>query len=191
MKLLSVLLLFVMPFVVACSNVNQQQPQQNTADTTTFFDVHTFFKNEIQQVQTTPYFIYSIFTNNNQQKDSTVIGNKDFAAIANEFAQIDIRSTNIRSAYVENAFNDLTTKSVTLNYSTNRADLPIKSIDVLLDNEKNTVKRIFVKSIQDNADSSIIKQYSWKAGKSFLITTTILTKQGTKYTNQRYVNWNE
>ncbi|MFY7900001.1 MAG: hypothetical protein ACOVNY_07435 [Chitinophagaceae bacterium] len=174
-----------------CKNAHEPSVEKSNVDTTTFFDIKSFFQNEIQQVKATPYFIYRIKTNDQNKKDSTVISTTEFAQVANVFTQFDIRSNAMKQHYSENVFNDLSTKSITLNYTTSQKDLPVKSIDVLLDNEKNTVKRIFIKSIQDDADSSIIHQYSWKAGKSFLITTTILKKQGKTATSQQYVNWNE
>ena len=67
----------------------------------------------------------------------------------------------------------------------------ITNIDVLLDDETNAVKRVFIKRMYNRGDSTITEQYSWKANKSFQLTgfTTTLNNYTASTVND--VNWND
>ena len=111
--------------------------------------------------------------------------------MANQFLDKDITRKEIKHYYKEDVFRDLSTKSITLSYSTKNKELEIQSIDVLLDEVTNKVKFIFIRTNQNEGDSSIIKQMSWNKGKNFLISTTTIKSDGTKSTSQEYVSWND
>ena len=187
------LLLFVI--VSACKSKKENPPvqpeQTNANDTATFYDVKGFFESEIKEVNTTPYFIYYKKSKDNKKKDSIAIKNKDFNELASHFLDKDITRKEIKHYYKEDVFRDLSTKSITLSYSTKNKELEIQSIDVLLDEVTNKVKFIFIRTNKNEGDSSIIKQMSWNKGKNFLISTTTIKSDGTKSTSQEYVSWND
>lgn len=166
-------------------------PDQSTAyDTTTFFDVKGFFESEIKDVATTPYYIYTTITKDEGNRDSFPITSKDFVQLAQQFLDKDITGKEIKHFYKENIFRDLSSKSVTFNYSTTNKALDVQNIDVLLDEETQKVKFIFIRADKTFSDSTIITQLNWNKGKSFLINKSVLKNDGTKYSIQQYVNWN-
>ncbi len=177
-------------FSLGCKNKAVKQATSVT-DTTHFFSIGNFFLGEIKDVETTPYLIYQIITKGSGSKDSIAITKEIFATITKQFIACDISDATKKQNYVETAFKDNSTKSITLNYSTKNKDLPIQNIDILFNEETNTVNRIFIRQILDNKDSSITILYSWKANKSFTITKSIVKQNGTPYTDQQYVNWND
>lgn len=186
------LLLFVCALgAYSCKNKSAKAETTSNADTTHFFSIGNFFMSEVKELETTPYLIYQITTKANGTKDSSTIDKTTFASLAKQFIACDISDSVQKQAYKEVAFKDNSTKSITLNYSTTNKDLPVQSIDVLFDEETNNVRRIFMRQALDNKDSSTTVLYSWKANKSFTITKSVVKKDGTKYTEQQYVNWND
>ena len=160
-------------------------------DSTQFYDVHTFLRDEIKDVVTTPYFIYSITTINGKRKDSVVISSAVFENIAQIFLQKNIADTSVKRYYKENVFRDLTTKSITMSYSTLNRSLDVQGLDILLDQETNKVNYILIRSIQNNKDSSMITQLNWKKGKSFLINKSVTKSNGEEISTQQFVCWNQ
>lgn len=185
----SLLILSLLAF--GCKTKSTKQEATSTTDTTSFFSVGNFFKNEVKDVELTPYLMYQITTKANGAKDSSAIDRTVFATLSNQFIACDISDSIQKQNYKEVVFKDNSTKSITINYSTTSKDLPIQSIDVLLDEETNNVRRIFIRQALDNKDSSTTVLYSWKANKNFTITKSVVKKDGTKYTEQQYVNWND
>jgi len=60
-----------------------------------------------------------------------------------------------------------------------------------LDEASNNVKRIFIRTMKAEGDSIVAGQYNWKAGRSFLINTSVIRKDGSKSSVQHLVNWND
>lgn len=183
--------ILVSALIVSCSN----SPKKNTAttnnDTIHFFSIKDFFLSEVKDVQATPYFIYKKHTKTNGSNDSTSFTKEAFANFAQQFIACDVNSSKDKNQYIESAFKDNSTNSITLNYSTLNNTLPVQNIDVLLNEETNKVTRIFIRQSLTNKDATTTILYSWKANKSCMITTSIVKKDGTKYTEQQFVNWND
>lgn len=184
--------LFILSLLAfSCNNKSTKLVAASTTDTTRFFSVGNFFKNEVKDVELTPYLMYQITTKVNGTKDSSAIDRTSFATLSKQFIACDISDSIQKQDYKEVVFKDNSTKSITINYSTPNKDLPIQSIDVLCDEETNNVTRIFIRQALDNKDSSTTVLYSWKANKSFIITKSVVKQNGAKYTVQQYVNWND
>src|SRR4051812_43878733 len=148
------------------------QPDKKTAiqqfDNTNvqFYPVVQQIDSQVHQVVTTPYYLYEKKTIGNVT-DSVAIDTSQFKKLAAEFLRSDISDTAVKKFYKETVFSDLTTKSITLNYTTNHPDLPVRSIDVLLDEETQLLKRIFINKIYVTGDSTIEFKLGWKANRSF------------------------
>ena len=192
MKLSSFLLPFICFFIISsCKDSPKKIIATTYNDTIHFFSIKDFFLSEIKDVEATPYFIYQIHTKANGSKDSTNFKKEAFTSFAQQFIACDVNSSSTKNQYIESAFKDNSTNSITLNYSTLNNALLVQNIDVLLNEETNKVTRIFVRQSLTNADSSTTILYSWKANKSCMVTTSIVKKDGTKYTEQQFVNWND
>jgi hypothetical protein len=88
-------------------------------------------------------------------------------------------------------FHDQTTKSFTLNYSTTNKDLEVQNIDVLLEEDGETVKRIFIRKFRSNNDSSSIEQLSWKPNTSFQISRMVRETNDKENNYKTTVVWND
>jgi hypothetical protein len=192
MKFLSFLIPLICVFILSsCNNSPKKIIATTNIDTIHFFSIKDFFLAEIKDVEATPYFIIQIHTKANGSKDSTSFKKEAFANFAQQFIACDVNTSSVKNQYIESAFKDNSTNSITLNYSTLNNELPIQNIDVLLNEETNKVTRIFIRKSVTNTDYSTTILYSWKANKSCMITTSIVKKNGTKYTEQQFVNWND
>jgi hypothetical protein len=184
--------LFILSLLVfSCKPKSTKLVAASTTDTTSFFSIGNFFKNEVKDVELTPYLMYQITTKADGTKDSSTIDRTAFATLSKQFIACDISDGIQKQDYKEVVFEDNSTKSITINYSTTNTNLPIQSIDVLCNEETNNVRRIFIRQTLDNKDSSTTVLYSWKANKSFTITKSVVKQNGAKYTVQQYVNWND
>ena len=179
---------------ISCKNNKENKATEtttptNTVDTSHFFDTKSFFQTEIKDVTTTPYFMYIITTRDEKKKDSSHLTTTEFVRLAQEFLAQDITQKELKPSYKEDVFRDLSTKSITFSYSTKNKDLDVQNIDVLLDEESNKVKFIFIRSQKISKDSTIITQLNWKRAKNFLINRAVLKSDGTKYSTQQFVSW--
>ncbi len=181
--------LTVMVLVIACKNHPAAADQKTSiADTAKFYPVTDFFRSQLQYAKTITHPMYRI-TVINGKKDSAVITNDQLNALAATFLNRNINAPDVKIRYKETVFQDLATKSYTLNYTPIDKQAVIQRIDVLLDEETNNVKRIFIRSQFKKGDTIIMEQCNWKAFKSFQVNRYLQTGNYTA-TELNYVNWN-
>ena len=175
---------------MACNNNSSTSSQKEiNNETVQFFQVSNFIQSQLDEIQKTPYFI---FKKNivNSKTDSTVINTTNLIDLAQPFLNADI-TPDIKKYYKESAFEDLTTKSITFNYGANKNDLPIQNIDILLHQETQKCKRIFIKKFYESGDTTFTQQLNWKANESFQIITSFSTaKNPQEQTSHLMVVWN-
>ena len=184
-------LIFILYLLYAC-RPNESRTITNEApnDTTHFFEVAQYIKTQITEVNKTPYFIYKIDITNGK-KDSSTINTSVFNQISAQFLKPDINDKDLKRHYTENIFHDQTTKSFTISYTATDKELEIQNIEVLLQEDGQTVKRLFIRKFFNYPDSSAIEQLSWKPGESFQI-NRLVQKPGNKENSYlTNVVWNE
>ena len=183
-------------FVLALMGWGCKQKPAETAgkedlskDTISFFQVDEYIKSQIREVNKTPYFIYRIQVINGT-KDSLAINTNDFNRLAIPFLQTAINEPGVKKNYTENVFHDQTTQSYTLSYTTSNKALPVQSVDVLLNEDAQTVKRIFIRKFFSYDDSSAIEQLSWKPGIQFQVNRLVQTNDNKEISRELTVVWN-
>jgi len=164
--------------------------EQVNNDTAKFFDVTHYIQSQIADVNKTPYFIYKL-TVTNGKKDSVAINTDLFNTISVQFLKPDINDTAFKKRYTESIFHDLTTKSFTISYTSSDKQLEIQNVEVLLQEDGETVKRIFIRKFFNYSDSSAIEQLSWKPGQSFQINRLVQKTDNKEIAYQTNVIWNE
>jgi len=191
-------LLIITTFLVcySCKRNANQQNEASTNDTTTqnndttrFFQVAQFIQAEIDEVNRTPYFIYKTDIINGK-KDSTAINTAIFNQIASQFLQPDINDEKLKPKYTESIFEDQTTKSFTISYTSKDKALEIQNLEILLAEDGQTVKRIFIRKFYNYPDSSAIEQLSWKPGENFQINRAVQKPGDSEVSHQTTVVWN-
>jgi len=161
------------------------------SDTAKYYPLTDFFRAQKEYVDLRNFPIYQI-RETDGKKDSTGVSKESFLAISNSFSLQADRFQKNKQLYKESVFQDLSTSSYTLNYTPVQYETTdIQNIDILLAEETNLVKRVFIKRVYTSGDSSITEQYGWKADKSFQITRFIKKGGHFSRTETQYVNWND
>ncbi|MDB5247356.1 MAG: hypothetical protein JWQ40_1750 [Segetibacter sp.] len=192
MKKSSILLLIVPLFYFSCKETKKETGESKPAvnDTTTFFQVSQFVKSQIDEVNKTPYYIYKIDITNDK-RDSIPIDVSAFKEISNQFVKPDINDPALKKFYVENIFHDQTTKSFTISYTTTNKELEVQNVEVLLDEDGETVKRVFMRKFFNYSDSTALEQLSWKTNESFMVNRLVQMPDKKEISHQTIVVWNE
>jgi hypothetical protein len=185
-----VVCLFLLSLLISRCKHNDKSGGVNEADSTRFFQVTRFIKNDIDEVNKTPYFIFKVEVQNGKT-DSTAINTATFNRLSAPFLKPDLNEEDLKPKYKESIFEDQTTKSFTISYSSLDKQLEIQNVEVLLKDDGETVKRIFVRKFFNYPDSSAIEQLSWKPGESFQINRSVQKKDGSESNRQTTVVWNQ
>lgn len=188
----AVIFCFFLPVIACHTNQPANKPDNilPIADTARFYPLSDFFKEQIRYVDLHDFPIYRI-TVTNGRKDSSAITKDIFSAIAAGFLRRDISEPDQKILYKESVFEDLSTASVTFNYSTAAPGALVQNIDILLNEQTKMVKRVFIRSSYKLGDTTVQEQYNWKANKSFQISQTMSTANGYQSTVFNFVNWND
>jgi hypothetical protein len=190
MKKIRLVLIILSLFYVWCKrNGTGENKEAEKADTTKFFQLTEYLKSQINEVNKTPFFIYKIDIVNGK-KDSTAINTDVFNQLSKQFLTPDINDKNLKPHYTENIFEDQTTKGFTISYTAKDKQLEIQNVDILLSEDGQTVKRIFIRKFLNYPDSSAIEQLSWKPGESFQIIRSVQKPGNSEESRQTAVVWN-
>jgi hypothetical protein len=192
MRIFLLLLFFVVAF--GCRNKKDPQNQQAVAppktDTLPYYDVSQEIWNEIQQVNALDKPLIYKISETNGKRDSTVIDNNQFNKLAAPFIELHLNDPEIKKQYRESVFADNETKSYVLDYKATNSSLPVKSVSVMLDNERQDFKRAdFIKSYSRN-DTLFEERLAWTVGKKFQV-IQIVSAGKSELTKQTYVYWRE
>jgi hypothetical protein len=185
-----VLILFALEFASCKRNSSNESNKADKNDTTKFFQINQYLQGQIKEVNTTPFFIYKIDVTNDKQ-DSTPINTTIFNQLSQQFLKPDLNDEKIKHYYNESIFEDQTTKSFTISYSTTNKALELQNVEVLLNEDGQTVKRLFLRKFYNYPDSSAIEQLSWKPGESFQINRSVQKQGNSETSRQTMVVWNK
>ncbi len=171
----------VIPFLLlvlfSCKNKPVTNNTKAVPDSSKFYPLSEFIQEQMAYVDLRNFEIYKKQVSSTKI-DSNIISKEEFKQLAALFLNLDISKPDKKQTYTETLFHDLSTASYTLNYKTNQATDLVKTMDILLDEQTKMVKRVFIVSEFQKADSSIMDHHSWTANKQFQITRTIETASG-------------
>ena len=106
---------------------------------------------------------------------------------AREIKNMSLWFSKNKNLFRETLFQDLGTESYTINYQSEKAD--IKNIDLLLNQQTNLPKRLFVRQIAMDQGNTITVQYSWIAGKQFSIAKSIHNGRRIIWQSNKTIQW--
>lgn len=176
-------------FVFACGNSTQVKTNSSLpiADTAKFYPIDQFIQEQIKYVDLRNFIITKLYTSN---KDSsrTVLSKDVFIKEASIVLQEAIAWSKQKHLYKETVFQDLSTASYTINYTAIDPTTAIQRIDILLSEETNILKRLFIRKHEQVKDTIIAQQYSWVADQSFQISSSAVAPNYNK-TKATFVNW--
>ncbi len=176
--------------IVACkSNPKTTKTQAlQTIDTADFYPIADFIATQIRYVDLRNFTIQKK-TGAANFTDSIEINKDSFLQIA-ETILAKVRNWNrVKHLYKESVFQDLGTASYTINYTALYPTSPIQNIDILLNEQTNILKRLFIKEKSNNHDTTIITQYNWIADRSFQINQSTRTSKHFNTESKLEIKW--
>ena len=185
-----IFIVFLLVSTIACKNNSKEKPvaKTNTTDTVKVFPIVELLQNDADDVQKTPYYLYKITKRKgNKTKDSVVISREEFAKIATPVLNIHLDKKNFR----EDAFQDLNTQSFTIINTSINSNAELRSITALLNDETNKLKTAFIVFEKNYGDSTVKRNYYWKANKSLSVATSVRYKSGLVKEETQFINWND
>lgn len=200
MKLLSpfygLVILLTFAGWVSCKSEPKHSEEKKTAlsDTAKFYPIEKFIQDEIQYVDLRDFIINETKL---QENGDTVLAKKvnstsqltkdEFITAATEIKNKAVWFSNNKHLYKETVFQDLGTESYTINYQSENAD--ITNIDLLLNEQTNLPKRLFIRDISNIEENTITVQYSWTAGKQLTIAKSIHNGKALIWQSSSTIQW--
>lgn len=178
--------------LIICSCNNQPTSGEKvlpSTDSSIFYPVQEYFITQMVHTDSLSNMIYT-YTDSDNKKDSIIISSAKFKELAQPFINDDINDISIKKYYKESVFNDVSTGSNTFTYTSVNADLPLQTIDILLDTATDAVKRVFITKNFSRGDSLITEKLGWKTDHSFTITRLLQVPNKKETTQQINVLWN-
>jgi len=162
-------------------------------DSSNSFPIMEMLKEDINDVQKIPYFIYKKTTSiqDNKLLDSVAVSPEQFAVLIAPLLRIDIASNKVKDKFKEVAFHDLSTQSISIVTSSIDDATEVRSVTTLLNDETNKLKSFFAMMESNLQDTLKRTNYYWKAGKSLTISNSIQLKGKTLKETKEFINWND
>jgi hypothetical protein len=117
---------------------------------------------------------YSVVTIEGAHKDSITSQLTIVMPIIQAFIDADISDSIQKKDYKESVFRDAGTASFNINYTPINTSVPVRNIDILMDEQTSIIKRIFVRKQYLKKDTTYTEQLSWKTNEGF---TTSINKE--------------
>lgn len=177
-------------FLIACKG-KKKEPHN---DDQNFFDVNSFLKSQVAQVDTSLYRIIKIETEGNRT-DTTFIPREDFKKYAADFTGLpDISSKELKDGYTSSKMVDTLLQRVIYSYTAAEEDLEVRREDITIDprlgsNSNSEIRTLFIHRLSDNSDSTVDKKLLWEVNRRFLVITTVSKENEPERIKKLEVRW--
>jgi len=158
----------------ACSNSKEESENLvATTDTTSFYPLASYIKDQVKYFDSTRVR-FSVVTTEGTIKDSISTQLAAIMPMIQSFMEADISDSIQKINYKESVFRDAGTASLNINYTPLNTSVPIRNIDILMDDQTSLIKRLFIRKQFQTNDTTITEQLSWKTNEGF---TTSISKE--------------
>lgn len=160
-----ILFITALLFAVSCA-----QDETHDNKDTIFYPIAGTINAELKELDSLPVGINKYITEN--EKTDTGLANRDeLKAASLEMTRPDISDPTIKKYYKETVFYDKTSDHLTMSYSSNSAKTPVKKVEVLIRQETEKVRSIFVEKSFERNDTAFSQRMVWSPGRSMQVTT--------------------
>jgi len=151
----------------ACSNSKEDTKNLvATTDTTSFYPLASFIKDQVKYFDSTGVK-FSVVTTEGAIKDSITSQLASIMPMIQSFMEADISDSVQKINYKESVFRDAGTASLNINYTPINTSVPIRNIDILMDDQTSIIKRLFIRKQFRTKDTTSTEQLSWKTNEGF------------------------
>jgi hypothetical protein len=184
------IILYACCSLMSCNSNKKTKDTAPEADSTVYYPINSYIRQQIKQVDTTPYYVYRVLVMNGK-KDSTTISRAMFDSLTKQFMLPELSEGALKKNFTEAVYEDQSTNSITLTYTPKTNDATVQNAMVLLDPDSQNVKWIFINTLQNKGDSTIIQKIGWKGGASCYLNRSVSYADGRKKEMQLNIVWNE
>lgn len=176
---------------IACNNNRQSVNESKlpSTDSSVFYPVKEYFITQLAHTDSLPNIVYT-YSDSEDKKDSLIISHGRLRQLAQSFLEDDINNIKIKKYYRESIFHDESTGSNTFNYTSVNTNLPLQTIDILLDTATDVVKSIFITKSFSKGDTLLTEKMWWKTNRGFSINSVIQPAGKPVITQRVTVSWN-
>ncbi|TKK71781.1 hypothetical protein FC093_01820 [Ilyomonas limi] len=174
---------------MSCNN-NKKTNAEPAADSTVYYPINNYIRQQIKQVDTTPYYVYRVLVMDGK-KDSTTISRPVFDSLTKQFLLPELEEDALKKNFTESVYGDQSTNSITLTYTPKDSNTTVQNAMVLLDPNSQDIKWIFINTLQNKGDSTVIQKIGWKGGTSCYLNRSASYADGKKNEMQLNIVWNE
>lgn len=166
-------------FFTACSNSTEEKNH---------FPIAAFLEEELAEIDSLPIAII-LTSETNGKYDTTVVDKKNFRALAIKLVGIDFQEKKYKNKYQELVLEDAALNNISIGYTTEDPDLPIKKIELNIDGGSNKIKSIFAERQEVEGEKLLIRKILWTSATELMVNTSFY-RQGLLLNNltERY-NW--
>lgn len=178
-------------FIMSCGNNKDEKATAKKADSATvYYPINSYIRQQIKDVDTTPYYLYRLLIIN-KTKDSSVVDRATFDAETKHFLLPQLEADIFKKDFDESVFDDESTNSITLTYNPKSKDNIVQNASVLLDKQTQQVKWIFISTLSNGGDSTLIQRLGWKGDENCYINRVIRYKNKPETQSQLSFVWNK
>jgi hypothetical protein len=177
--------------IAACRSKSSMQltKQIPNADTSKYYPIDNFIKEQMTFVDLRDFVIQKTITKDSFKKNE-LIDKSTFLNEAAKLLSIANEFMKQKQRYKESVFQDLSTASYTINYTPTDPGIIIQRIDVLLSQETNIIKRLFIRTVSTEDGVTTTQQISWMADHQFQINQSKTINESTTE-EQTVISWDK
>ena len=156
-------MLLVLPLILllACNSSEETHDNKDVS----FFPIAGNINAELKELDSLPIGIIK-YVQTGQVQDTIIASKKEVHDVATEMIDPDISSEALKKYFVETVFYDKTSNSLTMSYTTTSDKPVIRKIDVIISQETDKLRSIYVERLEKHGDTVINKRMVWTPGKN-------------------------
>ena len=154
--------LFLLLFI-ACSHSTEDKNH---------FPITAFLEEELAQIDSLPIAII-LTSETNGLSDTTVMDKKKFRDLAMQLIGIDFQEKKHKDNYQELVLEDAQLGNISIGYTTEDADLPVRKIELNIDANSHKIKSIFAERQEREGEKLLIRKILWTAATELMVNTSV------------------
>jgi hypothetical protein len=189
-KYVMLLNIFATIFISSCNTQHSDSKEEYlpSNDSSFFYPVREYISTQLATADTIKNIYYS-YSEDNIKKDSAIIDSEKLYQLVTPFLNDDINDLKIKRYYRETIFHDLSTASNTFTYTSVNNNLPLQTLDVLLDTVTNLVKRVDISKSFTKGDTLVDEKMWWRTNEGFSINRILQLPNKKETVQQINVSW--
>ena len=152
-----------MLFFIACSQSTEEKNH---------FPITAFLEEELAQIDSLPIAIIRT-RETNGLSDTMVMDKKKFRGLAMQLMGIDFQEKQHKDNYQELVLEDAQLGNISIGYTTEEPNLPIRKIELNIDANSNKIKSIFAERQEKEGEKLLIRKILWTASTELMVNTSI------------------